>query len=59
MKMSTPLRLPVAAEIAFPDGSISGKALWREAAKGRPGNRAQVWRATPDKDEHYVYAIAL
>ena len=32
---TTPLRLSVAAEIAFPDGSISGKALQREAAHGR------------------------
>jgi hypothetical protein len=32
---TTPLRLPVAAELAFPDGSVSGKALQREAAKGK------------------------
>src|SRR5438034_11435319 len=30
----TPLRLEVAARLHFPDGSISGRSLEREAAKG-------------------------
>src|SRR5689334_11013688 len=30
----TPLRLDVAARLHFPDGSISGRSLEREAAKG-------------------------
>jgi len=30
----TPLRLDVAAAIAFPDGSITGRSLQREAERG-------------------------
>ena len=32
---NTPLRLAVAAKIAFPDGSITAQALRREASRGR------------------------
>jgi hypothetical protein len=32
---ATPLRLDVAARLAFPDGSITGKSLRREAERGR------------------------
>jgi len=32
---NTPLRLEAAAALAFPDGSVSAKALQREARKGR------------------------
>jgi len=35
VKADTPLRLAVAAKIAFPDGSITAEALRREAARGR------------------------
>lgn len=31
----TPLRLDVAAALAFPDGSMTGRGLRREAARGR------------------------
>ena len=31
----TPLRLDAAASLAFPDGSVTGEALRREAARGR------------------------
>ena len=31
----TPLRLSVAAKLAFPDGSISSSGLRKEAARGR------------------------
>ena len=31
----TPLRLDLAARLAFPDGSLSGTSLRREAAAGR------------------------
>ncbi len=36
----TPLRLDMAAQLAFPDGSITVSSLRREAARGR----LQVWR---------------
>jgi hypothetical protein len=35
VKASTPLRLAVAASLAFPDGSMSASGLRREAARGR------------------------
>jgi hypothetical protein len=31
----TPLRLDVAARLAFPDGSMTGRGLRREASRGR------------------------
>ncbi|TXM64349.1 hypothetical protein FV226_26640 [Methylobacterium sp. WL12] len=36
----TPLRLDVAAELSFPDGSIGQSSLRREASRGR----LRVWR---------------
>ena len=35
IKSGTPLRLEIAARIAFPDGSMSASGLRREAARGR------------------------
>lgn len=35
LRADTPLRLSVAASIAFPDGSMSASGLRREAARGR------------------------
>src|SRR3981189_2914729 len=35
LKPTTPLRLSVAAELAFPDGSMTASGLRREGARGR------------------------
>lgn len=35
LKDDTPLRLDIAAALAFPDGSVSGASLRREADRGR------------------------
>jgi hypothetical protein len=34
VSLNTPLRLDIAARLYFPDGSISGRSLEKEAAKG-------------------------
>lgn len=33
--------------------------LYETLANDRERRRNQLWRAAPDPDEHYVYAIAL
>jgi hypothetical protein len=63
--MRLPASLPIATRHVEPDksgaGVLPGMAGINLGANSRLTSVRQsaVWRAAPDDDEHYVYAIAL
>jgi hypothetical protein len=48
----TPLRLKVAAEVAFPDGTMTASGLRREAAARPPSYRADRWEGLHHPQRH-------